>query len=143
MNHMETAYPEDAVERPDIGAPKPKRPNTKTYFDFNGPDALEIGEEIELRRRHMNRSTDEVIAAFLAKHPNARASMETVRGGVPLIVDETRRKLDETVGHTGVAYPTFDHPYDDIPSGYAFHAVNSDVQMPHKPLPADWHSSLQ
>lgn len=70
-----------------------------------------------------------VIDTFLAEYPNARTSNETVRG-FPLIIDETRRNLTETVGCTGVAYPTFDHPYGDMPSGYAFHTVNSDVQFP-------------
>jgi hypothetical protein len=70
------------------------------------------------------------IDAFLADHSNACLSTETVNG-FPLIIDETRKDLSETVGHTGVAYPIFDHPYSDIPSGYAFHAVHSATQKPH------------
>lgn len=83
-----------------------------------------------------NPQIDAVIASFLAEHPHARVTEEKVHG-IPLIFDNTRRNLEGIVGFTGTAYPTFDHPYDDVPSGYAFHAVHVDTHKERAPYISD------
>ncbi len=74
------------------------------------------------------KTAQDVVRQFLNDHPNARIHpTETVRG-VPLIIDESRKNLDDIVGFTGIAYPVFAHMYDTVPSEYAFHAVDSYTQ---------------
>lgn len=79
-----------------------------------------------------------VILRFLEKNPHAsRHPTATVRG-IPLIIDPTRIKMEGIVGCTGTAYPTFADPRDDVPSGYAFHAVHVDTQREREPyIPAE------
>lgn len=94
----------------------------------NGIRSVTLTEDATADKDDVQLSAEEtIINNFLAQHPNAQVSNETVRG-FPLIIDKTRRNLSETVGNTGVAYPTFEHPYSETPNGYAFHAVHSAIQ---------------